>query len=246
MPEGFPVPLREMQQELLDAWLTHRPLKDDIALIPAERERVYRDGIHARFHSVLGDTYSTIWKNLNHQELHALIDEYIAAHPPQSYNINNLGQHLPTFLKSNALAERYAFLVEVATHEWAFNHTFHTTQQPPMNMRTFATLSTEQLNEQRVRLQDTLQLFTYYWNILEIVKGDEPRQEKHHVMMYRTGLGVQADSISADAYEVLQALKTGKSMSDILDMLEARQVDAATVSSFFQSWIEKDLFVSFY
>lgn len=219
------------------------PLHESVKVVPLERENVYRNGIAARFHSVLGSMYPILWKNMDHDTLHVLSEEYVAAHPPETYNINDLGKNFPPFLKEHRVSRDFPFLASLAAYEWAIACSFHAEQQVPISLETFARLSEEELANKRFVLQDTLKLFDFEWNILGIAKDEEPRKEKTFVMIFRSGLSVYTDPLTEEGYLLLRALHSGKSLTESLDTIESLNVHPETVTQCFRSWVQKELFV---
>ncbi len=93
-------------------------------LKPAERLQIYRDMYLVRMEESMAMDYPGIKSLLGEQEFWNLTAHYVQVFPSQSYNIDDLGQHLPQYLEQFP-RQPEAFLLDMARLERAIRVVFN-------------------------------------------------------------------------------------------------------------------------
>ena len=73
-------------------------------LSPAEQIEIYREQFWLRHTSCLLDDFEGLSGILEQSAWERLVEEYLAAHPPTSFSLRDLGDRMPTFVERAVLA----------------------------------------------------------------------------------------------------------------------------------------------
>jgi hypothetical protein len=103
----------------------------------AERVEVYREQFWLRHLSNLEEDYPTLRWAIGAAPLRELAAEYLRAFPPRAWNLERLGQDLPSFLK-RAHPEHGELALDAARLDWAFMEAFGAPDAPPFDDRLLA------------------------------------------------------------------------------------------------------------
>lgn len=242
-PDGPPA-------QALDELITRPPAGDLV-----QRLALYRDCYPARIESALTDTYPALIHLIGAGACHALAHRYARflaeAPPPHSYNLNDAGDRLPSFLVGDALAADLPFLPDLARLEWAVAVAFHTREREPFDTRTLASWSFDDFACTRLRFQASLAVVRSAWPIVELWEARETpvaeidldlRDCPQVALVHRRGLDVVcrvAEPLEADC---LERLCLGQLLGDVAAFLEGCGAEGA-MAGWFAAWSTAGLIV---
>lgn len=215
-----------------------------------DRLAVYTNGYPARLLEALKETFPALAHLLGGGTFALLTRRYIEATPLHSYNLNDAGENLANFLRSDELAEKLPFTPDLALLEWYAARAFHAHDKPPLKPSTLASWQLEDWDRAVLHFQPSVAIVRSAWPIREIWEAREiPREEIHidlqdrpdDVLVQRHGLGVDCTSIGSVEADVLQALIAGQSLGEVSTTLIEHGQDPAEVTAWFAAWMQAGL-----
>jgi hypothetical protein len=231
----------------LGSWITA-----PAGVVLSDRLAVYVNGYPARIQEALNEVFPALAHVVGPNTFAALIARYVAAVPLYSYNLNDAGENLADFLRTDELGDKLPFTPDLALLEWYVARAFHASERPPVDLSAFASWRLEDWDRAVLHFQPSVAVVRSAWPIREIWEAREtPREEididlqdrPDVVFVRRNGLEVQCTSINPIEADVLQELLDGKSLGDVSNNLIEQGQDAADVSRWFAGWMQAALIV---
>ena len=215
--------LRETQLAIATSLL----LDDDAAiaqirvgkLSATRRLEIYRHNVYTNLRGALKDIYPVILAIVGEAFFHHAADQFVAAHPSRSGDLNQFGGEWAAFLGSYAHAAELAYLPDVARLEWAWHRAFHAGDATRFDLARLAALPADEHANLRFRLHPTAQLLTSIFPVMRIWEVNQPTftgeiaidwdLPPDRLLIRRDiadGVSVLIERISAAAYAFLLAL----------------------------------------
>jgi len=216
----------------LERWLSKPPRGER-----SERFAVYANGYPARTEEALLEIYPAVAHILGAQAFAELTRRYTRSKPPSSYNLNDIGGTLPTFLVSDPANTSLPFLADLAELEWRLNRAFHGRERQPLDMGLTSDWSIDDWQRAVLHFQPSLSLVCSPWPIRTLWDlRDTPRDEidldlndrPERVLVYRSGLEVHCDLIGDAEARALLALIAGRPLGEVAEKLAADGHSAET------------------
>lgn len=141
--------LRKTQRWFLDrvghrAGLRARPARSVVlpssTLTPDERMHIYESMYLARLEECLSNDFPATRALLGDRRFWSVADAYVAAHPPSSWTLNDLGAKFPAFLAKRSGLPREALVQDVARLERAMSESFDAADAAPLTPEDVAKL----------------------------------------------------------------------------------------------------------
>jgi hypothetical protein len=221
-------------------WLLATPASDDLA----HRFDVYRGGYPARIEAAVADTYPAVAHLVGAAALRGLVARYARALSRHSYNLNDVGAELSTFLKRDALTERLPFLPDLALLEWRIAQAFHAFESGRFDARALAAWTIDDFQGARLGFQPSLAVVRSRWPIVELWEArDTPieeididlRDRPEIALVHRRGHDVACRAIEATEADCLAALLAGETLGRAAAELAERTSEGA-VGEWFARW----------
>lgn len=158
--------LAETQARLAAAIRRLEPLSDPALeviasgserLSPLEQIEIYREQFWLRHRDCLRDDFAALVYLLGDERFDDLARSYLAARPPASFTLRDLGAALPTFLRSTAPWSDDLLLSELARVEWAFVDAFDAPDAPPFDPASIAGVAEDRWPGARIRFHPAAQ-----------------------------------------------------------------------------------------
>ncbi len=92
--------------------------------VSARRLEVYAGMYFERLASILEGDFAKVLEVTGSEFFRSMAREYLTAHPSTNPSVRYIGEHLPDFLGSHALAESFPYLPDLAKLEWTRNEVF--------------------------------------------------------------------------------------------------------------------------
>ncbi len=221
-------------------------------LTPAERIAIYAEMYPIRMRDALVTDFPALKHYLGAARWNDVVAGYVAAHPSRHQNLNQLGRHLPAYLrKSKALPDR-AFLADLAELELAMTLVFDAEESPKLEFEELAKLPIERWGAVVFRPAHALQLRSFQYPVNAAFQAfrdelDAPAvlPKPTYVAVYRKDFVVWRMNLTQMQHRILRLLVDGKDVSTALAKLarssEAESL-ASSVQSWFKDWIEEGFF----
>lgn len=207
---------------------------------------IYRRSYHARLAAALAADYPTARTLLGDSAFGDLAAAYVAAHPPSSWTLDDLGRSLPSFLDRPVRAAAPAgpccghdeagamawplsvadrrLLRDVARLEWAMARVFAAPVRAPMPVETLATVGLERLASSGLVVQPGLRLLSLGHRANAMVTAslqglDLPDRAPcpTFVAVYRVGHHVYRQDLSASQHRLLSALARQETVAQAIE-----------------------------
>lgn len=172
----------------------------------------YREQFVLRHVAVLEQDFPAVLRAVGHDAFHALARRYLAARPPASFTLRDLGQAFAPFLEDPVLRD-------VARLEWAMVEAFDGPDALPLDPASIAGVPESAWPNARIELQPSLQRLVL----------DHPT--KRHVVVFR---GTQRDLEEA-AYALLDAIANGATLEEACERVAPPREE---IAAWFRSWTE--------
>jgi hypothetical protein len=115
--------------------LAARFIKPNHRLTSFERLEIYSRQYWFRLLDCLHDDYPGLRALLGKRKFQALCQDYLAAHPSQSWTLRNLGRELPKFIPAwSGVGGKLAMAVDLARFEWAQIVAFDEQRRRPISV----------------------------------------------------------------------------------------------------------------
>ena len=128
-------------------------------MTPAERVEVYREQFRLRHLKNLADDYPTLaWTMGGAEAFASLATEYLAAHPPRTWDLQRLGADMPRFVEGHAKWGSEARACDAARLDWAFMEVFDAPDALPFDTSVLATTPEDRWPSARIELLPALRM----------------------------------------------------------------------------------------
>ncbi|MBM4003335.1 MAG: DUF2063 domain-containing protein [Planctomycetes bacterium] len=253
-------PLRELQSELLRSIESGGRPDESLRslLLPSQRMpvearlAVYQNAYRARLVECLQSLCPAFAAAVGDEAFQAMAFEYVNAHPPDSYSLNDLALRFPEYLRATCprengqLWEGGLFLAELARFELCLDQVFDgpgIEDREPWDPGTIPTdeewLSTRLLAAPCLRLEAfefPVEPFYSAWKCESGLSGETPpwpRREPTWLALTRLEYRVIRIPLKSWEYRLLCLLVAGSTVGDALGQIADRSVDAAAIRACF-------------
>jgi hypothetical protein len=207
-----------------------------------------------RMRDALELDYPAVLHFLGEDAFTKLVREYVQAYPSRSYTLNRLGDHLPDYIRSAKGIRQRNFLYDLARLELAITQVFDAAESPLLSAQAIAAVPAAAWEVARLRPIETFRLLSFRYPVsayLQSVREEAPHPKlpcrDTWVAIYRRDYVVHRLDLVRPAYELLQALQTGKSLGDAV-METARRFRGRDLTEqlfrWFREWISEGIFQS--
>lgn len=231
------------------ASLVGRADKEDLAsriamgnerLSPTEQVDIYREQFFLRHVDVLREDFKSIEHLLGDDAWDALARAYLAANPPSSYTLRDLGHAMARFVGEKAPWKDDALLADLARVEWAFVDAFDARDVAPLDPNVVANAAEDDWPGARIELHPSVQRLALAYPAHDyrqsVHKGEAPTRpdpQASYVVVYRGPELLHFVDVEADAFAVLDALAEGATLAEACERA-AHAEDA--LAGWFQRW----------
>jgi len=219
-------------------------------MTPAERVEVYREQYRIRHHKNLADDYPTLaWAIGGAEPFTGLVDEYLAAHPPRTWDLQRLGADMPEFVGNHAKWGSSARACDAARLDWAFMEIFDAPDAPPFDTSVLASTPEDRWPEARIELLPALRLVAMQSALQQVRDAlraghqpAEPPQAETRVVVWRDkACFLRHVAVDPGAYDLLARLRAGDPLGPACEAAaRAAGEDAARfgerVGAWFAQW----------
>ncbi|HEY8088563.1 MAG TPA: DNA-binding domain-containing protein [Polyangiaceae bacterium] len=217
---------------------------------PHERLDVYREQFWIRHLASLDEDFPTLAPLVGGRDaFRELATEYLAAHPPRTWNLQLLGASMPSFVASHPRLGRDALVVDAVRLDWAFMEVFDAPDSPPFDPRVLASTPEDAWPGAHIELHGAVRLLALAHPAHELrvaLQKGAPvvrcSASPTHVVVYRdAACWLRAVALDAVAFGLLESLASGNPLGEACeaaarssgrDSLEI----GAQLGGWFQQW----------
>jgi hypothetical protein len=182
---------------------------------PLERLEIYREQFWLRHLSNLQEDYPTFRWVVGDATFEELVAAYLRAFPPRTWDLERLGEDLPSFAEGTANLPPLA--VAAARLDWAFMESFAAPDAAPFDDAVLASAPEDAWPGARIAFHPSLRPLALSHPVHRlrqtIQRGEPPERpapETTHVVVWRDrDLHLKAVAIDAPAFELLTNLRAG-------------------------------------
>ncbi len=155
-------------------------IRDDAPLSAVDRLEVYAHAYFSRILEVLRKDYPALHAALGDDHFHALISDYLIAHPPTRFSLRHAGEALPSFLSGHVVAATlragFPWAADLATLEWAVVDAFDAADAAHLTREDLARLPPEGWGDLRLRLDPSVRILQAGWPVNRIREAFDAEQ----------------------------------------------------------------------
>ena len=196
--------LARIQRDVAEAILGERDTTEGLAR--------YREQFVLRHVAVLEEDFAAVVRAVGRDAFRELARRYLAAHPPTSFTLRDLGRAFPTFLDDPILRD-------AARLAWARVEAFDGPDAPPLDPASLTGVPEDAWPHARLVLQPSLQRLVL----------DHPT--KRHVVVFRSN----ETDIDAKAFALLDEIVRGATLEEACDLVAPPR---ERIADWFRSWTE--------
>jgi hypothetical protein len=258
--------LRELQHAMVEALQSPRSLAEseettahaaDIArgndrLSPVEQIDVYREQFFLRHVDALREDFPGVVALVGDEVFWDLSEAYLAAHPPRSFTLRDLGASFAGWLLETSRDDRQ-LLSDMARLEWAVVDAFDARDVPPVDPEKL-TSAGEAVESARLVLDPSLTLLALQHpvnrirpRLLEGESVEPPHAEPTFLAVHRDHHEIDWLELEPSAFAILTRLRDGESLGLALDGVAAGLGEAeiesmgASIAGWFGTWVQSGL-----
>ncbi len=250
--------LNELQEFMAEVLQKPRPLAEHAALAgatpeviaggerlsPVEQLDIYREQFWLRHTGALEEDYRTLCHVLGHDAFHSLCADYLAAYPPDSWSLRDLGAKLPEYLGKTAPWTDDALAYDLARYEWAFVDAFDAPDAPPLDTAAIAAASEDDWSRAKLELAPSVQLARARFPVDElraaVQRGESPERPAArdvHLVVWRGADAMKYLDVEPAALALLERLAKGEGLAEACEALTAAEPAVGEkVGPWFQQW----------
>ena len=106
-----------------------------------------------------------------------LVERYMGAARPTSYNLNHAGRALPEYIARDESTGGLAFLPDLARLEWKAACAFHSRERRALDVASLSAWSAEQWQSCVLRFQEAVAVVCSQWPVPDLLHSTETARE---------------------------------------------------------------------
>ena len=217
-------------------------------LSPIQQVDIYREQYFLRHVDVLREDFGSLVHLLGESAFGELARAYLAAHPPSTFTLRDLGHAMRQFVMENGPWRGDPLLGDIALAEWAFVEAFDAPEMPALDPRALAALPEEAWPGVRITFQPAVKRLAMAFPAHEYrlaVRGgagpSRPRERASFVVVYRGPEALHCVDLEAEAYALLDELARGTPLGQACERAAHTsgappEVFQAALGGWFQRW----------
>ncbi len=215
---------------------------------PEDQLEVYREQFWLRHTSCLVEDFEALGAIVGQKQWERLVEEYLAAFPPQSFTLRDLGERLPEFVTRCDWLARHELCVDMARLEWAYVEVFDARDSAPLDSNQLNAIPEPAWQTARIELSPALRLLAVRYPVAQLRRKIRLQEEwelpdapePQHLVIYRgKDRNLHHDVISELAFALLEELGRGTPLVPAAEAVaQAHPGSEATLESELASWFQ--------
>jgi len=226
----------------------------DERLSARERVEIYANAYFYRVLDVLKEDFPATLGVVGETNFHNLITSYLIEYPPTEPGIQHAGRHLPGFVRTHPLRERWPFIADLARLERCTIEVFHGPDVEPLGAAAMRAVAPDDWPGIRLRTHPNLRILELDWRVDMVLRAvadgepwKEPARERVAIMVWRRDLKVQYRELERGECAALTLAQNGAAFAAMCDAIVAEvgeDEDApAQISRLVGRWLGEDVLV---
>jgi hypothetical protein len=218
---------------------------------PADRLDVYREQYWLRHVPSLEEDYPTLsWALGGPTRFRELAIEYLKAFPPRTWDLQKLGEGLPSYVAGTAPWQGDRLVSDAARIDWAFMEAFDAADVPPFDAHVLSVAPEDAWPLATIVFHPSVRALTVAYPVHDLRQAvrdgsarERPAAATTHVVVWRdAACRLQTVAIEREAFALLSALAINIPLGQACDAvarlsgIEAAADLGQKVSSWFQQW----------
>jgi hypothetical protein len=221
-----------------------------------DRWHVYTCGYVTRIAEAMGADFGAIHRVLGPEAFRALVERYLAEHPPRSHDLGHAGDRLPEFLEGDPLVLDLPFLPDLARLERCVVRAFVAEDAPILTWAGLRALPSGRVANTLLVLHPSVAVVRSPWPIVDLWNSRHLEDEAIDIavenrpcvaLVHRHGFRVVCETVPSELASILEALQGCTTILAELPLLAAPAAgEVAAVRGLvetFRALVEKGLFV---
>ncbi len=217
-------------------------------LSPVAQVDIYREQYFLRHLDVLRGDFGSLAHLLGAAGFEELAYPYLAAHPPSSFTMRDLGLAMAAFVKEEGPWAEDPLLCDLARVEWAFVEAFDAPQAQALDPRALASVPEDAWPGVHVVLQPSVRRLALAYPAHEyrlgVRNGEHPQRPEgkpSFIVVHRGPSALHCLDLPADAYALLDELARGTPLGEACEAAAAtsgasHETFEAALGAWFQRW----------
>lgn len=233
------------EKALTPGGLEHLIASDD-RLSAHERLEIYANAYFFRLLDVFKEDYPALLAVIGDTNFHNLITGYLIDYPPTAPSVIHAGRHLPEFLRTHPMRERWPFLADLATLERATLEVFHAADAPPLSHEAARAIPPQNWPAIRFQLHPGAKLLDLAWAVDPLLRAvaasaawRTPAHRGTWILVWRTKSQVQYREVERAEYLALQLATNGATFAEACDAIVAQIDAAADAAAQINQWLAR-------
>jgi hypothetical protein len=215
-----------------------------------ERWSIYHGAYVSRLAEALEDGFPAVRRILGPGPFAALVERYVSASPPRSFDLGRAGDRLASYLADDPLTRELGFLPDLAALEWALAEAFVAADSERLTRADLTALGPADVADLPLVLAPGTTTVASAWPIHDLwtsrtLADDEVSIElaarPQTVLVWRRGLEAQCRPLDAPELTRFPSIVTGTSLGRLADA--EGESTAAEVAEWFCALVDDELFV---
>lgn len=203
---------------------------------------VYRHNVSQGLINALKTSYPICLMQMGNSIFNELAKAYIKSHPPTQPNLNDYGVQLSDFITSHGVDYEELFS-DLARLDWQRQISFYAADDKPLTQQQLAQLaaiSETRYSELQLILRQDLSVLSSHFNLTMVwkqyqagrhsnkytkIKHLDRQSRSYYYCLYRKPYHVVVDVISEQDFTILQALKQGKTLGQLSELVGGNNVE---------------------
>jgi hypothetical protein len=188
---------------------------------------IYRNNVRQGFAKTLALEFPVIERLVGTDYWRQLAREFQAAHPSRSGNLHHIGAPFAAFLRQRFGATQYAYLVDVAELEWAYQEALVAADAPPLDIRALQSIAPEHYPRLVFTLHPACRLVRTEYPVIRIWRANQPdvplpetidlRSAADLILVRRAAASIEFIALPPGLFAILQAISRGAPLSEAID-----------------------------
>jgi hypothetical protein len=230
---------------------------------PEEQLETYREQYWWRHTGSLVEDFQGVGGILGQSDWERLVEEFLCLHPPTTFSLRELGEHLPDFARNSEWLPHRELVSDMARLEWAHVEVFDAPEAPPLDPEKLRAVPESAWESVRLVPNPALRLLRLAYPVLELRRklvaeegsigsGDEPiplpEPETQHLAVCRIKLAIEHHRLDPGAFALLSKLCRSIPLgvaceSAATELSLSSEALAAELESWFTTWTTRGYLV---
>lgn len=218
-------------------------LQQNTAFSPAARLDIYKGSIIGSLTKHLRDVFEVCEKIVGEDFFYGLAHTFIEQYPSASPDLGDYGEAFADFVETFPPAKGLPYLADMCRLCWAWHLAYRSKAEPSFDIRTFAKLSDEVLDDVVFLLPQSAQLVTSCYPIDRIWRMCHEAQSEEIVLdgvdvylfIWRDEKAVNVDTMTQAEWTLATLLTAQQPLSHIQESLAQAELDMAALLPTFLS-----------